>query len=190
MKNVCTGNVREIQSGVIYECEIKESSYGNSNNDAGIAHVVFNNVDSWEPNIWLLSKAVTRDGRCVLDPPSLRSFDYKQLPKINLDKYHITVLCEAKIQGYHFKDINEAARNYNVGKDVIHIPTVFPPDYYIFSEIEPPLGTLEYAGEINTKNGKKEVYKYSHSNRLHIKDCQSGASVDIDPSDLAEYYTS
>ena len=138
-----------------------------------------------EQKVLLMSPAVAEGGKIVIhtQPTNFTAVD--------TGEYRVDVLSETDFHGQVFNDLNEMIQVYTRGRHlVVEIPnTQITNRYYLFEQVPPPKGVLECAGNITTANGEKQVRKYSHAKQLNILDTVTGASVDIEPEDLAAYYT-
>jgi hypothetical protein len=162
---------KQTHEGKIFACKI--TTAGKPDNNPGLAYVLFDG-----PKAVLLSHVMSEDGKVIRHV----SHPWNVL---DTDKLDITLLEETKPSMISFSDINDVVRADLEG----HYGVVDEAGRFRFYGImKPPKGTPVHRGYIETKTGRKELQSYPNCNLLRIIDCATGSWVDVEPSDIGEYF--
>jgi len=181
----------------IYEAKLtRKVANSNGPNAVLLAHVLFYEVPGDNGRIdrctLLLSDAVKEGGSTELNA-SIMSATAPPFCVLNEDQWQVDVVKESGLNVRMFTCVMEAFNSFEKNKHLVVVENessnAFFNKYYFFERVVPPKGELVHLGFIETTHGKKEVRKYTHCNKLNIFDQTSQASADIEPEDLAAYYT-
>jgi hypothetical protein len=140
------------------------------------AHLLFDGL-----SVLLMSDMVDDNGNVVV----AGTYPWRVVDVIN--DYDVTVIDSVPMPVSTYENLNALLDSFNierygwVDKNTGECITA--------SIIPPPKGNPISVGHIETPSGKINVFKYPRSKQLRLIDCVSGAGADIDPSDLASYFT-